>query len=105
MIHSSETVENRQLNWDHVYLLGYYTPSGEPMLTTWSGDAEGIEVVVTGSDNSGPPIWSAPIPPGCELHTIPEGKDGQEYAKEIGGLFAFGWLLPEKIVRKEYSTQ
>lgn len=86
------------IDWDHVYLVGYYDKSGNPILTTWISTKPRIDVVVTGCDEV--PLWRAPIPTGCKIHEIPAGRDPGEYAKSIGGLYAFGWYEKDEITRK-----
>lgn len=88
----------RQVDWEHVYLLGSYGRDGEAYLTTWSGNRPEVEVVVTGVHHA--PMWDAPVPMGAELHEVPKGTDGQEYAKELDGIYAFGWYVEEGFERE-----
>lgn len=91
-----------ELDWDHVYLLYYVGRDGTPYLTTWGGEGESVEIVVTGVGSV--PLWDAPVPPEAELHWIPEGRDGEEYAAEINGLYAVGWYIPKgDVLRDEYN--
>jgi len=58
--------KQRIIDWNHVYLLGWYDPDGRPHLTTWEDSDETrknlVTVVVTGPDVAqwGVPIWSSP---------------------------------------------
>jgi len=87
--------ENFIVDWCHVYLLGWYDANNQGYLTSWDGDLPYVHVVVTGYLYFGPPMWKTPVPDGCILHEIPDNKDPQEYAKEIGGVHAFGWYLKD----------
>lgn len=97
----TEFVEDRELTWDSTYLLAWYDRAGKAYLTTWSGDLPVIHVVVTGCSPMNMPLWNAPVPRGAQLHLVPDGKDPQEYACQLGGYHAFGWRVPVK--RKEPS--
>jgi len=58
--------EGKIIDWNHVYLLGWYGRDGQPYLTTWSDSEETrdnyITIVVTGPEVQtwGPPLWNAP---------------------------------------------
>lgn len=107
------------IDWDHVYLLGWYGPDGRPYLTTWIDSEETrnnyICVVVTGPEVTkwGPPIWNAPA--NCkpnaygfpshhyteyQLHEVKLGEDADEKAKELGGVKAFGWYIEQGFERR-----
>jgi len=89
-----------KIDWGHVYLLGYEGFNGRMYLTTWGGEGNEIEVAVTGGGNEYIPLWNDAVPDGMELHPIPEGTDARTYAKEIGGRYAFGWLVETQIERE-----
>ncbi len=83
------------IDWDHVYLLGWYDQAGRSYLTSWDGPSDYVHVVVKTAQS--PPMWSAPVPPGAELAAMPEHlttlTDRVQYATSIGGVYAFGWLM------------
>lgn len=103
------------VDWDHVYLLYYERPDGTTALTTWDdgGTAVYIWVVVVG-DHAKVPLWDSPVPEGMRLEPMPHffaaknGKDDRdterrlraEYAKQMGGVAACGWLQGQPIERK-----
>ena len=93
-------VYESNLDWDHLWLLGWYDHNGQGYLTTWEGSMPYVHVVITGVKGINFPLWRAPVPQYADIHEIPEGKDPKEYAKEIGGYYAFGWLLEDLIERK-----
>lgn len=95
----SEFVEDQAPTFENTYLLAWYDREGRSYLTTWQGDLPIVHVVVTGCNGMNMPLWDAPVPKGAQLHRVPEGRDPQEYAREIGGNHAFGWRVPVK--RKE----
>jgi len=103
------------IDWDHVYLLGWYDKTGRSYLTTWEGDRPYISVIITASAPLiallhywGPPIWDAStnhkpadwLPPplhyaDLELHSVGPGEDAKEKATRLGGIVAFGWYIQE----------
>jgi len=93
-----------KFDWDHIYLLGWYDQNGKAFLTTWEGDLPQVSVVVTGVSPYGPPLWRTPVPAGCTLHAIPLGKSNQEYAKELGGVVAFGWYIEDGMTRYPHEV-
>ena len=89
--------------WKKVYILGYDHPTRGSMLTTWYDNGTPmITVVITGTDK--PPIWYNPVPKGAQIHEVPEGKDGKEYAEELNGIRAFGWYLEKGFKRTESNV-
>jgi len=91
------------LDWTHTYLLGWFGPDGQPYLSSWAGNHQQIEVVVTGYDPTrGPPLWHAPTGH-AQLHPIPDKCQTQSekiaYASSLGGVYAFGWLLDKPVDR------
>lgn len=92
------------IDWDHVYLLGWYGHDGKPYLTTWDGNLPYVNVVVTGCDHFNMPMWKAPVPKGAELHAIPEDKNPQEYAIEINGYHALGWYIADGFQRDDPAS-
>jgi hypothetical protein len=95
----SEFVEDQPLTWENTYLLAWYDRAGKSYLTSWDGDLPMIHVVVTGCSGMNMPLWNAPVPSGATIHPIPPSTDPQEYARQLGGYYAFGWRVPVK--RKE----
>jgi hypothetical protein len=93
-----EFVEDKELAWDGVYLLGWYDHEGKGYLTTWKGTMPYVHVVVTGCNGLNMPLWDAHVPPNARLHPVPGDKDPEDYAKEMGGYHAFGWKIP--VVRR-----
>jgi len=94
-----------KIDWDHVYLLGWVTSEGISSLTTWRDDGTlpRINVMVSGNFKYGPPMWNGPLySSNCNIELIPEGiSDPIKYAKERGGLYAFGWYIEEGFNRKK----
>jgi hypothetical protein len=90
-----------QLNWDHFYMLGFFSADGRANLSTWEGRLELIDVVVVGASDYDLALsmWNAPLRHRWDLIAIPKGTDPQTFAQEHGGLHAIGWLLPRPIVR------
>lgn len=83
-----------ELSWEHVCLCGWYDHNGrlhtaESALHKSVAGEIPVEVVVTGC--MVPPMWYQEIPVGATLNAIPDGRDGKDYAKEINGLYAFGF--------------
>lgn len=114
----------RVLDWEHVYLLGWYGPEGRPYLTTWIDTEETrrnyVIVVVTGPSVQkwGPPIWDAPAnckpnPHGFpsvsytefQIHEVKPGGDAQKKAKELGGVKAIGWYIERGFERKWHEEK
>ena len=109
----------RVIDWNHIYLLGWYGLNRKPYLTTWDGAHPDIHVVVTGPEveSWGPPIWAAPA--NCKpntigvpsytvdqfgLHEVAEGEDPFLKAEELGGVHAFGWYIEEGFERKWHKS-
>ena len=98
------------VDWEHIYLLGWYGPTGNSYLTTWWGgpDSLYLRVVVTGPVKPfGPPLWDAPAPhkgipwlpplhPWQEftLHLVGPTENARDKAGSLGGVEAFGWYIP-----------
>lgn len=114
-----EKTRERIIDWNHVYLLGWYGSDGRPHLTTWIDTEETknnyIRVIVTGPEIQewGPPIWDAPAnckpnPYGFpsydytkyQLHEVNDSEDAQEKAKQLGGVRALGWYFEKGFERK-----
>lgn len=93
-----------KLDWDHFYLLAWYGANGRAYLTSWTGDEPLVYAIVKGVPEHKMTVWAAPVHPGAELLEIPPDKVTQEdrlaYAREVGGLLAFGWYIAEGITRK-----
>ncbi|GAH50840.1 unnamed protein product [marine sediment metagenome] len=111
----TETKE-RIIDWNHVYLLGWYGKDGR-YLSTYDGTVMDnyITVVVTGPDVQqwGVPIWFSPA--NCkpnsygfpshhyteyQLHEVKAGEDADEKAKELGGVEAIGWYIEQGFERR-----
>lgn len=92
------------LDFNHVYILAWYDWNGRGYLTTWDGDLPYVTAVITGVTGLTMPFWDAPVPPSAELHAIPEGRDADEYAREIGGYRVLAWYIADgSIERKPLS--
>ena len=96
----SDLVPPEKLTWDHIYLLGWIDHEGQSYLTTWEGNLPMLEVIVYGVSGLSIPLWDASVPPGARLEAVPEGKDGQGWARLHGGLLALAWYVAEGITRK-----
>lgn len=94
--------EMAQVDWDHLYILGWTRKDGSKALTSWNGDLPIVDAVMTGSDDV--PAWRAAAPEGSELHPVPEGRVPAEVAAELGGIHVFGWLVEEGIERIDYRA-
>lgn len=103
------TEEPVQLDMNHVYLLGWYGPTGQAYLTTWSGGRPLIHVVVTGPiEMFGPPMWDAPATmrqgghkaEEFVVHPIPDNEDPWVAAGRLRGVVAIGWYFTEGFERK-----
>lgn len=92
------------VDWDHLYILGWTRRDGSRALTSWDGDQPMVDAVMVGSDDADVPVWRAAVPEGAELHPIPKGRDPDEYAAELGGIRVFGWLVDEGIERIDYQA-
>ena len=101
--------EKIKLDWDHVYLLGWYNRDGVAHLTSWSGGNPNIHVVVSGPKvlTYGPPLWNASISmemggypvEDFTLHELKLEEDWQSQAQKLGGVIAFGWYIPKGFKR------
>ena len=95
--------EHKNLN--HIYLLGWYDQAGQSYLTSWDGDLPYVHVVVTGATAFNMPLWNASVPSRCKIEVIPDGVSNKvAYATERFGFYAFGWYLPEPILRRKASN-
>lgn len=90
------------VDWDHVYLLGWYDRERRSYLTTWDGDLPMVNVVVLGLPSHRMPMWDAPVPPQAELRRVPDDQDPHEYAASLGGYHAFGWLVADGVKRSAW---
>ncbi len=97
----TDFLEDQTPTWENTYLLAWYDRTGRSYLTTWDGNLPIVHVVVTGCNGMNMPLWNAPVPEGAQLHRVPDDMDPQEYARKLGGFYAFGWRVPVK--RKEPS--
>jgi hypothetical protein len=89
------------LDWQHVYLLGWHSANGMRNLTSWSGDRPWIDVIVVGAtdDDMSHIMWSAPLHNDFKIISIPPLTNRLAYAKINNGLHAFGWYIEEGINR------
>lgn len=87
-------------NWSQLYLLGWYDQAGKSYLSTWDGDRPMVSVVVYGANNLTMPLWDADVRPNMRFEVVPAGEDPQEYARQKGGLHAFGWYIAEGFKRR-----
>jgi len=90
-----------QIDWQHVYLLGWHSCNGKRNLTTWQNNKRPwIDVVVRASEDDMPHImWASPLHGNFELKLIPPLTNCQAYAKINSGIHAFGWYIEEGINR------
>jgi hypothetical protein len=86
------------IDWDHVYLLGWYDWNRKAYLTSWDGNFPMVNVIVTGGT---PVMWRGYVKNGLKLHEIPEGIDPHKQAMLMNGLFAFGWYIKDGIDRNK----
>lgn len=103
--------EDAKVDWDHVYLLGWYGPDGTPYRSSWSGDLQPIHVVVVGYlSYDRVPLWKTAVPKHLSLLRIPDDVLATpspklvEYATKHGGVYAFGWYFPEGVCREAART-
>lgn len=97
----------RIVDWDHVYLLGWYDETGRSYLSTWDGDHPYVYVVVTHLGGRQMPLWKAPVPRGAELQLVPDMKEHQErvaYATSKGGFLAIAWYIEDGFQRGPRCT-
>ena len=96
------------LDWDHVYLLGWYDENCRSYLTTWDGDLPMVGVIVTGCEPTRMPLWSAPVPTSAKLHPVPSHLENLReivlHAWAMNGYYAFGWKTEEAFERKPRSA-
>lgn len=94
----------RQIDWNHVYILGWWDETGRHYLTSWDGDCPYVNVVVVGATGGKVPVWAFPVKSGLELVEVPEDKVTREdqlaYARERGGYLALAWYIEEGFERK-----
>jgi hypothetical protein len=79
------------LNFDHIYLLGWFSPDGKINLTRWEHSLPLIDIAVQGAtdDDMKKLMWNAYVPPNkFELLLWPNN-----------GIHAFGWRVEQKIRR------
>lgn len=88
------------LDWSRLYLVGWYDQREQAYLTSWFSVTPVSDFVVVGRGRYGPPMWKAPIPEGCLAYGVPSGRDPQEYALEMVGVHAIGWITPEPFERE-----
>jgi hypothetical protein len=88
------------IDWEHIYLLGWYDWSGRAYLTSWDGDHPVYDFVITGpsSPPKDIPMWDAPVDRETyKLYRIPPGEEPGSYAKRLGGYHVIGWYFEEGI--------
>ncbi|MBC8148039.1 MAG: hypothetical protein H8E98_08675 [Bacteroidetes bacterium] len=95
-----------KLDWNNFYILGAFDQYGESHLTTWSedGTVKRAEAVITHKNRRvnahDVPFWKAKVRPDVILNKIPVGVDAHELARELDGIFAFGWYFENGFERK-----
>ncbi len=97
---SSLSIPPENLTWNHIYILGWIDHEGQSYLTTWEGDLPRLDVIIYGVNGFNIPLWDACVPSGARLEAVPEGEDGQAWARSHGGLLALAWYVAEGITRK-----
>jgi hypothetical protein len=88
------------LDWNHLYLLGWYDRDGRSNLTTWHGDYPMLTVVVTGVNGLTLPLWDAPVPPNARFEVTADLEGALAKARSEGGYAAIGWYIEEGFERK-----
>lgn len=100
---------SKQIDWAHVYLLGWYDETGKGYLSTWDGDLPYVYVVVTGVPAHRMPLWKAPIPTSsASLSLVPEEvtdlRQQIEYATSKGGYLAIAWYIADGFERTKPAS-
>ena len=88
------------IDWNHVYLLGWFDCFGKCYLTTWTGDMPPVDCVIIGWQ---PPLWNSPIQNQSIEPMIDSAKTTEEkieYASQRGGVYAFGWYFKEGNIQR-----
>ncbi len=97
------------IDWDHIYLLGWMDSNCKSYLTSWQGDLPYVDVVVLSTNWQGPPLWNAPIHKEKLEPMIDSAKtwaEKVEYATKMGGVYAFGWYFEKgNIERRKNDTK
>jgi hypothetical protein len=90
-----------KIDWEHIYLLGWYSPDGKRNLTPWQGKRPWIDVVVIDAtdDDMKHIMWSSPLHRQFDLVSVPKFAYPKDYARAKNGLWAFGWYLEEGVNR------
>lgn len=94
-------------DWDQLYLVGWYRLDGSPCVSAWElGDRTPVSVVVLGlrdplppHGEPVPPLRGSKVPEGVLFKVVPEGEQALPYARRLGGVFAFGFYIPEGFSR------
>lgn len=98
-------------DWSQLYLVGWYTRDGRPCVSSWDDKDFGrvmVSVVVLGLCDVSriykepfPPLRDSIVPPGVTFELVPQGADAISYARRLGGVFAFGFYVPEGVARSD----
>ncbi len=93
-----------KLDWNHVYLLGWYDHSGRSHLSTWHGDFPVVTVVVFGVNPLNIPLWDALVPPNARFELASSLDAAQGKARSQGGYAAFGWYIEKGFERRDKTA-
>jgi len=90
-----------KIDWEHIYLLGWDSPDGKRNLTSWHGKHPWVDVVIVGATDfdMSKLVWNSPLHGSFSMLEVPAGVNAQWYAKEKGGLRAFGWYMEDGVDR------
>lgn len=105
-----------KVDWNHIYLLGWYSSNDNTHLTTWEGGLPLIRIVVTGPcEPSGPPMWDfleayreGPTVDHFQLHEVKDDETSYDWlskAKRLNGIRAFGWYIEKGFERIPIKAQ
>lgn len=97
----------KKLDWNNFYILGAFDQNGEPRFTAWCNDESNkrIEAVITHNNKrvelNDVPFGKDKALPGIIINEIPNGIDGYKLARDLDGIFVFGWYFENEFKRKE----
>lgn len=88
-----------ELTWQNTYLLGWWYNGIH--LTSWLGKGKWVDVVVLNATNEDMShiMWNRPLHNNFQLLQVPEGINPHSYAKQMNGIYAFGWKIETGINR------
>lgn len=89
------------IDLEHIFLLGWHSSNGINNLTKWSGNKPLIDIVIIGATDFDMEhiMWAAPLHKNFDILLIPYEMNPQQYAKDNGGLRAYGWYIKDGINR------